>query len=192
MGKYWFLKFKGKNLRKKFSEKYGHKVRDALQVESMDDGLKNRLWNQFLEFYIHSIDIGGSHIQFIYAIKDNKDKDFFRKLYDSFFKTSIHPSVVNIYEIQREIEKFYLKMKWFEIYDFIEYISVIYHKKQINLQFREVVNQVLEDEMSGYRFVGDYITPIIDKVEIQSVKETLECEYRVPLHKGTKCDIVLN
>lgn len=41
-------------MRRKFSEKYGFKdIRDSLQIEDIDDGLRNRLWNaiQFL-FYL--------------------------------------------------------------------------------------------------------------------------------------------
>ncbi len=59
----------------------------------------------------------------------------------------------------------------------IEYISEIYHNEDINIKFRNEVNIVLEEEMSGYRFVDNYIAPIIDEVEIKEVEEALECRY---------------
>jgi hypothetical protein len=166
-------------MRKRFSERQGFvKIRDTFQIDSIDDGLKNRLWNKIKDFYIHSIDIGSDvHIQSMYSIKDERDKDFFKKIYDVNFKTSDIPSCVNIYEILRKMEKFYEKMQWFEIYDFIEYVSEIYHNQEINIQFREAVNQVLEEEMSGYRFVDNYIAPIIDEIEIKEVEEALDCKY---------------
>ena len=165
-------------MRKRFSERNGFvKARDSFQIESMDNALKNRIWNQFIKFYIDSIDIGGSYIQSLYAIKFEEDKNFFIKLYDKFFKIVERPVTVNIHKIKEEIEKYYLKMQWFEIYDFIEYISEIYHDTRTNFQFREKINQVLEEEMSGYRFVDSYIAPIIDEIEIKEVEEALECKY---------------
>ena len=60
-------------------------------------------------------------------------------------------------------------MNWYEIYDFIEYISETYHKQDINIKFKKTVNQVLESEMSRNRFVDNYIAPIplnIKKIEV--------------------------
>jgi len=166
-------------MRKRFSERYGFvEVRDTFQIEDIDDGLKNRLWNKIENFYIDSINIGSNvHIQLMYTIKDKRDKDFFEKIYDVFFKISDIPAYVNIHKITEKIEEYYLKMQWFEIYDFIEYISKIYHKEELNIQFRKEVNQVLKEEMSAYRFVDNYIASIIDEVEIGELEEALECKY---------------
>jgi len=176
MGLFWCLRYKGKKLRKRFSEKYGFKnVRDTFQVDNIDGALKNRLWNQFRIYYIESIDLKALDIQY------QKDYDFFIQLYDEFFKIPKKPTTY-LNSLSKDLYEYFFKIQWYEIYDFIEYISEIYHKKQINFDFRESVNQVLEDEMSAYRFVGDYITPIIDDVEIQAVEEALECEY-TPVRK---------
>jgi len=76
-----------------------------------------------------------------------------------------------------ELKKYFFNMTWYEIYDFIEYISEIYHNEKINIYFKKVVNKVLEAEMSGYRFVDNYIASIIDEVEIKEVEEALKCKY---------------
>lgn len=158
-------------MRKRFSEKYSFKnVRDAFQINDIDIGLRNRLWNKFKVFYIDSIKLNSITIQY------QNDYKFFMQLYDEFFKISQKPSTY-LYKTEEKLYGYFFQILWYEIYDFIEYTSEIYHYKQTNLDFRKAVNQVLEDEMSAYRFVGDYIAPIIDEVEILSVEEALKCQH---------------
>ena len=162
-------------MRKRFSERYGFiKVRDTFQIENIDNGLKNRLWNQFRTFYIDSITLGVYPREKHIGLKD--DYNFFIQVYDEFFKSSNKPTS-HMQFLTDELKKYFFNMTWYEIYDFIEYISEIYHNKEINIQFRESVNQVLEAEISGYRFVDNCIAPIIDEVEIKEVEEALECQY---------------
>lgn len=162
-------------MRKKFSERQGFvKIRDTFQVNNMNDSLKNRLWNQFRIFYIDSISLG------VYPrhdyISSEEDYYFFIQMYDEFFKLSEKPTN-NMKHLSLELKKYFFYINWYEIYDFIEYISELYHNKELNTGFKEVVNQVLESEMSGYRFVDDYITPIIDEVEIEEVEEALNSKF---------------
>ena len=105
-----------------------------------------------------------------------KIKIFFL-IYDECLKIRKTPDTLNKYNIFREIESYVLKMQWYEIYDFLEYISQTYHKKEINIQFRKEVNQVLKEEMSAYRFVDNYIASIIDEVEIGELEGALNCKY---------------
>jgi hypothetical protein len=158
-------------MRKRFSERQGFvEVRDTFQIDSMDDGLKNRLWNQFRIFYFDSLEINYGDI------KHKIDYDFFIKMYDGFFKTKSKPTIRNL-QLILHVETFFFKLQWYKVYDFMEYISEIFHNKKTNIQFREAVNKVLEAEMSGYRFINNYIAPIIDEVEIKEVEEALECKY---------------
>jgi len=171
-------------MRKRFSERYGFvKVRDTFQIDSMDDRLRNRLWNQFRTYYIDTIEYSGEYFAKEYQY------NFFIKLYDSFFKISEKPNY-HIFSLENDIQKFFEKLKWYEIYDFIEYVPKIYYSdenipsfleseeiKRINIEFIKSVNQVLEEEMSGYRFIDNYIAPIIDEVEIKEVEEALDCKY---------------
>lgn len=113
---------------------------------------------------------------YIGEFKKEEQYKFYIKIYDEFFKTSTKP-FERVNSLIQDISKLFIELKWYEIYDFIEYISEIYHKKEINIKFKEAVNQVLESEMSGYRFVDNYIAPIIDEVEIKEVEEALECKY---------------
>ncbi len=158
-------------MRKRFSERYGFtEVRDTFQIDSMDDGLKNRLWNQFRIHYIDTIQ------KYAGNFKEKNHYKLFITLYDAFFKISKKPN--NYVDILiSDIPLLFEKLQWFEVYDFIEYVSEVYYNQDINIQFKEAINQVLKSEMSGYRFIDNYISPIIDEVEIKEVEEALDCAY---------------
>ncbi len=66
-----------------------------------------------------------------------------------------------------------LKAQWYEVYNFIEFIPSIQLKYVDPNRFRQRCNEVLELELSGYRFVGDCITPITDEIEIKEIEEVL-------------------
>ena len=172
-------------MRKRFSERNGFNVvRDTFQIDSVDDGLKNRLWNKIKIIFIDTL-IGyeySIHKKNYYELDDGKlrkkhDKDFVLKIYDQFFKVDNEPLLYSKNQIKEDMKERYSNFKWYEVYDFLEYISEIYHNEERNIYFREEVNQVLEEEMSGYRFVDNYIAPIIDDIEIKELKEALECKY---------------
>lgn len=97
---------------------------------------------------------------------------FFKIIYDEFFKTDSSIGK-NLPTITRDIKSRYFSFVWYQTYDFIEYISEVNASEELNLKFRGKVNEVLENEMSGYRFVDNYIAPVIDKVEIEEIEEAL-------------------
>lgn len=158
-------------MRKRFSERYSFtNPRDTFQINSIDDGLKNRIWNQIQICYFDSIKTTNLDIHF------KNDYDFFIRIYDEFFKS--HKKIeLYLNPINKEIKKTFFSFQWYEIYDFIEYISEVYHHVEINKQFKTKTNEVLENEMSGYRFINNFITPIIDEIEIKEIEESLNCEY---------------
>jgi len=168
-------------LRKKFSERYGHiTVRDSFQVDDINEGLKSRLWNAILHSYIDIQptlnSFGQSTSHGAHKLKDNNVILFIKKLYDGFFKTHEIPSIIKN-GFRDELKHEFFKLEWFEIYDLLEYISTTYPYNDTNNKFRTKVNEVLEDEMSGYRFIDEYITPIVDDVEIEEIEQAINSEY---------------
>jgi len=154
-------------LRVRFSER--NKIiepRSAFQIEDIDEGLKNRLWNLIQSSYFNSIRTLYGEVEY------QQDMIFLKRIYDEFFKlsSSIGKSLSSI---NKNIKNQYSSFLWYEIYDFIEFISEINASETRNKDFRLNVNGVLESEMSGYRFVDNFIAPIIDKVEIEEIEEAL-------------------
>jgi hypothetical protein len=60
------------------------------------------------------------------------------------------------------------------VYDFIECVANIFPVEETNEQFKKTCNQVLEQEISAYRFVGNQIVQITSKKEIAELEEALE------------------
>jgi hypothetical protein len=61
------------------------------------------------------------------------------------------------------------------IYNFLEFLPYAYHSTSAG--YFDKVNKVLEEENSAYRFIDEFITPIIDEVEIVSIENALESGY---------------
>jgi len=159
-------------MRKKFSERYGYaNIRESFQIESIDEDLRNRIWNQFRIYYLDN-----AYVKKSSHITEDEEFSFYVNIYDKFFKTTRKPSE-NRKFLGGDIKKLFEQLRWYKIFDFIEFIAETYYRIDINNKFREAINKVLKEEMSAYRFIGNYITPIIDEVEIKEVEEALECEY---------------
>ena len=177
-------------MRRKFSEQYGFKkVIDSFQIESINEELKNRLWNTIKIFYIDPIGTEAG-IDERFKITDEKAFAFIKNIYDGFFKTHEEPKVTKK-ALKENLKQKYFQLEWFEIYDFNEFVSSIFYDENINKKFRLQVNIVLENESSGYRFIDDYITPIIENVEIKEIEEALECSYTgVKRHLTTSLELL--
>jgi len=151
---------------KLFSQRYGFKlVRTILQKDSIDDELRNRLWNALKDFYWETIKNYESLIKRliktseIYEHLIKISEKFFKKLWDKFFKKPldeiewylIHYDYSEL--IRKKIYPWFFNCNWYEVYDFLEFIVTTFPDKQINEKFIEYCNQILEEEKSAYRFV---------------------------------------
>lgn len=160
----------------KFSDRIGvTKPNRIIQDKSMDENLRNHLWNalglyywsQSNSKYMVDTDFYGHGIR-------NKINPLLKKIWHSYLNQRID-SMSNLINDNIEIilKKFY-KDKWYEVYNFIEFIvkndDNEYHKNE----FIDFCNQTFENDRAGYRFVNGEITPITSDVEI----ETIESAYK--------------
>ena len=155
-------------MRKKFSEKYGfNNIRDSLQIKSMDEALKNRLWNAIQTSFIDTLNNN-------YGTITGDSSVFIKRLYDEYFKLHEDPDS-NMYRFKQGLKKRYFALHWYEVYDLVEFIPEIYYYEPVNTKFRKIINTLLEAEMSGYRFVDNYIAPIVDDIEIKEIENAMDC-----------------
>lgn len=160
-------------MRRKFSERNGYKnPREALQIESINEELKNRLWNNlkmsFLDTLSTTSRAGTSYLS------DGNERHKIKKIYDSFFKTHEEPTM-RIRMLKDDMKRKYFNLRWYEIYDLIEYLPELFMHDFST--FYEDINEVLEEEGAGYRFVNGLIVQIIDEVEIKEIEDVFEIEY---------------
>ncbi len=80
----------------------------------------------------------------------------------------------------KEIRQYFFNREWYEVYDFIEFISNNYPDEygQVNSEFMKFCNEILEQELSSYRFVIGRITEITTQTEIAEIEQALEIPVR--------------
>lgn len=155
-----------------FSERMGYKpVREQLQIEGMDDRLKMNLWNFFITLYDHQINPQVS----------NDKINFLENLWASFFIKPLDEApfsrvlgIINDAEVKGRIKNYFFdpNRKWFEVYDFIEFIAE--HAKSNYIKNHVALNQLLSEEKAGYTFIEKQLVPITSKEEIQSIEEAVD------------------
>jgi len=156
---------------KKFSERYGFsKPREEIQLESIDDALRNRLWNLLISYYWQR----ATKSTLLYADISKEMWSFLVGLWDEYFQKPLDTLSVRWSEAFKEIRGYFFNCEWYEVYNFLQYIANNYPVKALNEEFMEACNVVLEQELSAYRFVGGQITRITAEEEISEVEEALE------------------
>jgi len=134
----------------------------------MDSALRNRLWNLLVAYY------WGKESYLALAKPSRKMLGLLWKLWNNFFKLPIDSIPTYWWQIHDKIREIYSSLEWYEVYDFIEFIANNYPDPKINEEFIEECNKVLEEELSGYRFVGRKITPITAEEEISEIEQALK------------------
>ena len=162
--------------RARFSDKYGFTTpRDVFQSDDIDEALKNRLWNAIKNYFIDTLVTPNNNDR--YAPHQPQDKKFIIQVYDEFFKDNIDPLKYSRKGIRDNLKKRYFDLTWFEIYNFLEFLSYAYYSST-TIYFYKKVNQILEEENSAYRFVDEFITPIVEEIEIAEIEEAMSSKYQ--------------
>jgi len=154
----------------KFSERIGIKpIKTEIQMEKMDDKLKNSLWNIFSIYYLDELHT---------SLERDQDWNFFYiAVWHNFFNEPIDEMPIYPSFVKEWFRKRFFSWKWNELYDFIEYIPCV--KSPANPEeFRKACNRELERHLSAYRFVADEITRIVEPQEIVEIEAAFSNSHR--------------
>jgi len=173
-----------KGTMRSFSERRGlKKVRTEIQIGSMDEALRNRLWN-VLDFHYWKRGSG------IYRDEISPVmQSFFNKLWHYFFKIPVDNLTLRWSKDCGTIRQYFFNCQWYEVYDFIEFTANNYPDEAINGNFIRMCNETLESELSAYRFVGGAIAQITSETEISEIEEALKTPLKavgIHLENATK------
>jgi hypothetical protein len=153
-----------------FSHKYGYKpVKSIIQVQSMDNDLRNSLWNAVHIFYLSSL-----KSNFILDYSDNREMALLCIfLWNDYFKRPVDTIPELCSEAIANLRDYFFSCEWNEVYDFIQFLAYRHPNDEENKKFKGFCNSVLKRELSGYRFIGDVIAPITSEQEIAEIEEAL-------------------
>ena len=149
---------------KRFSQRIGAaETPSIVQLESVSDTLRNSIWN-FIVSLFNPGDSGWWRIaetsaQFFFKVPVDELPDYNRRRHEW-------------------IKKRFYGMAWYEVYDYIEFVVEWYERsipqrKFRNDQLRSVFNHIFEEELAGYRFIGDELAPISSAAEVASIETAL-------------------
>lgn len=144
-----------------FSHRRGYKsLRTELQLESIDQSLRVRLWNVFEQSFLNQLSSG-----FI--------PRWYHYVWDNHFK--LKTNTIGMYDDARQkIETYFFTCKWFEVYDFLEFSIASVSYDSLAKLFAQDCNLVLEQELAGYRLISGVFTPITSDSELINVESAVD------------------
>jgi len=167
----------------RFSERYGFKpVRQALQKESMDDGLRNRLWNMVDLTFCSFIREGANRVaranplgaSGLVTDLPQEHRHLLLLIWHSHFKRSWDEvKSATAQGALKRVEHHFLSYNWWEVYDLLEFLAQCLPSDERDTLIGSC-NNVLKEEMAAYRFVGTTIAPITSEEEIKAIESALQ------------------
>jgi hypothetical protein len=155
----------------KFSERKGFtKPKTHIQLDSIDDDLRNKLWNALDTCFWNQI------------IGDNLNSSpeiegLVKSIWHSLFKQRLETISYRWSNTLNVIRAHFFECEWWEVYDFIEFVLVnypyTYSRPGLKDFFKTQCNVVLTEEISGYRFVGDELVDITSSEEMAEVEKAI-------------------
>lgn len=159
-----------------FSERYGYKpVREIIQIESMDEPLRNGIWSLLKVFcWDHASYSSGMYGG--YYISESSNKALYQlcsKLWFNYFKHPLDDLDHNWTKVLKQLREYFFSCEWYEVYDFLEFVANNYRRYKFQEPFVDACNNLLEKEMSAYRFLNGVITRITEREELEEVEQAL-------------------
>jgi hypothetical protein len=153
----------------KFSERMGLKEDlPTIQTDGMNDALRNSLWN-----FLHTL----YESKYDYWISVAKWSARF------FFKVPLDELPFGSYDNRKWLKTHFYNLKWYEVYDFIEFIvnghdKIIRYHNQNRPKLIKSINIIFEQELSGFRFISGILAPVSNPTETGEISSAIEATAR--------------
>jgi hypothetical protein len=161
----------------RFSDRYGYKKpRELIQVESIDEPLKNGLWSILkLQVWDTAQQSTGMYGGYYISASSNKElHSLCEKLWFHFFRSPLDNLDSDWLKVLSQLREYFFSCKWYEVYDFLEFVADNFQRYQFKDRFTGSCNALLEREVSAYRFVNGQIVRITEKEQLDEVERALE------------------
>ncbi len=163
-------------MKKKFSERIGLSPPPKIQIDEMNEVLRNSIWNFLYENFNDSSS----------SIKTNWIK-LAKHIAVLFRKTPVDNISINNFDCLNWVKRYFFSLNWYQVYDLLEFLYGEYNNirgySSCNKErFVEITNKILKEELSGYRFIDGQLAPISNETEIQEIEDSLEATKKNDLH----------
>jgi len=138
-------------------------IKNVIQTDSMDSDLTNALWN------ILSVKVWDTKYFLYHQGKIGSIARFSQTLWARHFHKPIDDRPSSPSDILRHIRNHFFTCDWFHVYEFLEFVVNYFSDDSLT----DAVNSVLEQELSGYRFVGGVLSDITNPQEIEMLQDAL-------------------
>jgi len=156
---------------KSFSERIGINVKPRLiQVEQMDDELKNSIWN-----FLHNL-FSEDELWHSYAVRVAQD----------FRKSRLDEVPTYNVRCMEWMKNYFFALPLNHIYELLEYtvanVESFFPNGVIQKATVEIyANVVLKTELSGYRFISGVLLPISNTQEMDEISNAVQTTQRIGL-----------
>ena len=159
----------------RFSERQGYeRARAVAQVESMDDGLRNGLWNCLYQL-----------IEELHRVGDQFFMEFAQELWREFFRRPVDELPFYTDRVVNMIREWFMGAPWYNVYDLVEYLATTH--PELSGCFRAVMAR----ELAGYRLIGSNVVPIVAEEEVAEIEDALRRAPRpVSEHIGAAVELL--
>jgi hypothetical protein len=159
---------------KSFSQRKGIiPATETIQIDSMNEELRNSLWNVLYEDLLSNGNFWGSGMV-----------PFSQKLWCEYFKKPIDSLAGDLSSILRGVREYFFRCEGNEVYNFLAFVIKTLEFFQENRHpgffyvlpasyLCERFNIILERELSGYRIIAGVIVDITSEQEVEMLNEAL-------------------
>lgn len=151
----------------RFSERKNYKKPSTLiQTDGVNDELRNSLWSVL---FLSKWDMGSATTHSESFQTEQNIDTFSTALWFDYFKKPVDTRPSAFQHTLQAIRSYFMECEWYEVYDFLEFTLAFYKDGGLS----ELVNAILERELSGYRFINGIITDITNPQEIEMLEHVL-------------------
>ncbi len=167
-----------------FSKRYGYQPEKPIQANSMDGNLRTSLWNCLYEhFWSFRRPVPNPSAR--PRLAGRSVKGSLSKVIESLWTRHLRwpaDEIPNIWsKLFSLLKDYYFACEWYKVYDFLEFLAPQADSiTETNTEkFAQCCNRTLEEEHSAFRFVGPYIAPITNEIEVKEIEKALSTPYDV-------------
>jgi hypothetical protein len=157
-----------------FSQRKGLKpATKVLQIDSIDQELRNLIWSLFTEHVFGHFQ-GGSSSAFGPAteVRGSNLEALLKHYWFALFKQPTDTLPRHFDDTYNALREYFFNCTWNEAYDFVEFTLKYCPDKYVEM-LKYFLNDVLEQENAGYRISGDNIVEITNEEELGALDEAL-------------------